>query len=419
MGIQKNNLVVTHPDLMKEWDYAKNQGIDPTTLTYGSNIKVWWKCSKCGHEWQTKICERVRGTGCPNRKCRRFKENNITVTHPSIATEWHPTLNVGLDIETFTFGSKEKVWWKCSKCGHEWQAPIMHRCTRGTGCPKEKAVNQKSSQEYAIHYFLAKYTEVVHSYQIDAMELDCFLPQYNIGIEYDGAFFHDRKRDLRKNRYCFDNNIILYRLREMPLTSLNDTSIDIECLPNNKDLSRAISILIKKIFDKDEDIDVPKNIIEIENLREHHWKENSLLEKYPEIAAEWHPTKNGDLNPSAFSYGSKQSVWWKCSKCGHEWQARIYHRVSGSGCPAKGCRKYTHSFVEKNITITHPDLMKEWDYAKNQGIDPTTLTYGSNIKVWWKCSECGHEWQARIAHRVRGSGCPANGCRKYTHRFVK
>ena len=195
---------------------------------------------------------------------------------------------------------------------------------------------------------MAKYTEVVHSYKIDAMELDCFLPQYNIGIEYDGAFFHnDRERDLRKNRYCFDNNITLYRLREVPLTSLNDTSIDIECLPNNKDLSRAISVLIKKIFDKEENVDVPKNIIEIENLREHHWIKNSLLEKFPEIALEWHPTKNGDLKPSTFSCGSNRSVWWKCPKCGHEWQARIFHRVKGSGCPASGCRKHTHRFVEK------------------------------------------------------------------------
>ena len=55
--------------------------------------------------------------------------------------------------------------------------------------------------------------------------------------------------------------------------------------------------------------------------------------------------------------------------------------------------------------------MKEWDYAKNQGIDPTTLTYGSNIKVWRKCSKCGHEWQTRIFHRTLNcSGCSAKNC---------
>ena len=26
-------------------------------------------------------------------------------------------------------------------------------------------------------------------------------------------------------------------------------------------------------------------------------------------------------------------------------------------------------------------------------------------KVWWKCSK-GHEWQATIANRNKGSGCP-------------
>ena len=54
----------------------------------------------------------------------------------------------------------------------------------------------------------------------------------------------------------------------------------------------------------------------------------------PEIAAEWHPTKNGDLKPSEFSYGSGKVVWWKCPKGGdHEWEATIYNRtMQGAKC---------------------------------------------------------------------------------------
>ena len=33
----------------------------------------------------------------------------------------------------------------------------------------------------------------------------------------------------------------------------------------------------------------------------------------------------------------------------------------------------------------------------------------SGQKVWWKCSN-GHEWQAIIQDRNKGSGCPI--CRK-------
>ena len=38
--------------------------------------------------------------------------------------------------------------------------------------------------------------------------------------------------------------------------------------------------------------------------------EKSLKEKYPEIAAMWHPTKNGELTPDKVSCESHRVVWW-------------------------------------------------------------------------------------------------------------
>lgn len=59
----------------------------------------------------------------------------------------------------------------------------------------------------------------------------------------------------------------------------------------------------------------------------------SLAERFPEIAEEWHPTKNGDLKPTDVSYGSLKKVWWLC-KCGHEWFAQIGQRTSRlTKCP--------------------------------------------------------------------------------------
>jgi hypothetical protein len=51
----------------------------------------------------------------------------------------------------------------------------------------------------------------------------------------------------------------------------------------------------------------------------------------PKLAAEWHPTKNGDLTPSSVMSGSNKKVWWKCGE-GHEWQAVISSRSKGAGC---------------------------------------------------------------------------------------
>ena len=57
-------------------------------------------------------------------------------------------------------------------------------------------------------------------------------------------------------------------------------------------------------------------------------------------------------------------------------------------------------------------LMQEWDWAKNT-LDPTTLGFQSNKKVWWKC-KYGHSWEAKISNRYNGRDCPICRCRLKT-----
>ena len=57
-------------------------------------------------------------------------------------------------------------------------------------------------------------------------------------------------------------------------------------------------------------------------------------------------------------------------------------------------------------------LMQEWDWEKNT-LDPATLGFQSNQKVWWKC-KYGHSWEAKISNRYNGRGCPVCRCRLKT-----
>ena len=55
---------------------------------------------------------------------------------------------------------------------------------------------------------------------------------------------------------------------------------------------------------------------------------NSLSTKCPELASQWHPTKNGSLLPSSVTYTSSKNVWWQCDKDPHhEWKKPIFQRV--------------------------------------------------------------------------------------------
>lgn len=139
---------------------------------------------------------------------------------------------------------------------------------------------------------------------------------------------------------------------------------------------------------------------------------NSLQDVNPDIAATWHLTKNGKLTPNDFTSGSGKKVWWMCSS-GHEWEASISSRQRSS-CPFCTGRV---AFIENNITVTHPNLMKEWNYSKNINIDPVNIVLGSHKHVWWKCKH-GHEWKSKVYSRTRlKSGCPRCSARLQTSRF--
>jgi hypothetical protein len=57
------------------------------------------------------------------------------------------------------------------------------------------------------------------------------------------------------------------------------------------------------------------------------------------------------------------------------------------------------------LQTVNPELAKQWHPTKNGGLTPNDVTKGSNKKVWWYC-ENGHEWEASIANRTKGNGCP-------------
>lgn len=61
-------------------------------------------------------------------------------------------------------------------------------------------------------------------------------------------------------------------------------------------------------------------------------KANSLATLNPELTKEWHPINNRELKPKDVTSGSAKKVWWLCEE-GHEWEAAIYNRKYGRGCP--------------------------------------------------------------------------------------
>lgn len=133
---------------------------------------------------------------------------------------------------------------------------------------------------------------------------------------------------------------------------------------------------------------------------------NSVAALFPEVAAQWHPTRNGSLTPSDVTAGTGAYAWWTCDRGpDHEWRAVVVSRTKGgSGCPA--CAGLQASVT--NSVATHPVLADEWHPTKNLPLTADGVVASTSKKLWWRCAEDpSHEWQAIGANRVyNGQGCP-------------
>ena len=98
---------------------------------------------------------------------------------------------------------------------------------------------------------------------------------------------------------------------------------------------------------------------------------------------------------------SKVKVWWRC-KSGHVWQACVSNRSRGTGCPFCAGRLATPI---NSLAATNPNLAAEWHRSLNGSMKPDNVLPKSDRRAWWVCSK-GHEWQASVSSRSRGSGCP-------------
>lgn len=225
---KNNNLKHLHKNLIKEWDYENNLTLSPENVTSGSSKKAWWICKNCGYNWISSVKSRVRGRGCPACAGKVVTDNNsLKSLFPDIAKEWHQLKNGTLTPDEITYGSKNKIWWKCVDCNFEWNTTPNKRTYRKDGCPK--CSSSKGEKRVAI-FLVSKNIEFHTEYRIEncrnilQLPFDFYLPKYNLMIEYDGEFHYKdifdnpiefknaKMRDKIKTRYCKNNNIYLIRI---------------------------------------------------------------------------------------------------------------------------------------------------------------------------------------------------------------
>lgn len=273
---QENSLGACCPEIAAKWHPNKNGELSPYDVLCGSHRKVWWLCPE-GHEWEAQVKSRVGGNGCPICKHRRLLPgvNDLTATHPQLIPEWHPTRNGHLKPNGFVSGSHRKVWWIC-QYGHEWQAAILSRAG-GSGCPV-----------CAGKVVVANENDLASTFPAIAAQ-----------------WIHERNGELKPDRVTpYSNRKVWWRCHlgheyQAAVAARTNAGSGCPYCAGKKVLPGF----------------------------------NDLKTKYPEVAAQWHPTLNGSLTPEMVTFGSRKKVWWKCL-AGHIWKAVISSRTCDyCGCP--------------------------------------------------------------------------------------
>jgi len=181
----------THKKTVEEFNQELQQkNIDYECITYnGANTPSSFKCIKCETTFTMRPGDILHGHGCPNcYGTPKYAKEEVIKKINQIDPEYEPMINEYADNKTF-FNIKHKT------CGTIYQT-TFNRFTNGRRCPvcARKFNSSKEEENFA------NYIESISDYKIErnkkfdnGQELDIFIPELNLGIEYDGIYWHSSK----------------------------------------------------------------------------------------------------------------------------------------------------------------------------------------------------------------------------------
>ena len=424
-----NSLAQVRPDIAEDWHPYKNKPLTPNDVVAGGNKKVWWIC-KHGHEWQAMIGSRVNnGTGCP--KCG------------------HQTSRIEIAVYTELFALFNDVAWRTKIKGYECDIYLRdnHIGIEVDGVhwhspkPELELIKSATFETEGIQLFrlreegLAQLSNRDVSFKFSESEFLVISRLVISLLEHSELSQQQRGKlqDYIKGSGLINEQMYRKLVANLPAPPPGQSFADKEPVIAAEwayDLNAPLSPehfrhkANKKVWWRCSEGHTWKTTINIRTQQGTGCPlcprpilkvtdERNLAVINPDLAKEWHPEKNGDLRPEDVRPQSNQKIWWQCSS-GHEWQTTVSSRAAGCGCPYCYGRFATKT---NNLASKYPELIKELDYEKNIGFNPSETTPHVSKKVWWRCKK-GHSYQATIYNRAKNkSGCPVcaqDNARKYT-----
>jgi hypothetical protein len=418
------------PHILAEWHPELNSSLNVSDITAGSHLRVWWLGKDCGHEWEAIVQSRaLKNQGCPVCAGKTILPgfNDLATKSPLVASEWHPTKNGNFYPNQVSSGSAKKVWWLGKDCGHEWEAIIGNRASKGAKCPfcfgKKllSGVNDLATlyPDIAAEWHPTKNGDLLPTHVRPNAQKKVWWLGKDCGHEWE-ALLGNRVTSNTGCPTCVGRKV---------LVGVNDL------ITTHPAMASEWHPTLNKISASSVTHGSGKKVWWLGNDCGHEWEMyvssrtgsktqgcpycsnnrilggfNDLATTHPSTACEWHPVKNGLLKVNEVSHGSSFNAWWLSKSCNHEWQTPIYLRaMHNQGCPYCAGKRVLVGF--NDLASTHPILASEWHKDKNESLLPIHVSFGSGATVWWMNAACGHEWEGQISHRSSSQphGCPYCG----------
>jgi hypothetical protein len=341
-----NDLATKRPDLAKEWDIRKNTK-RATEVLFGTNQKFWWLCPS-GHSYQSSPAKRIiESTGCPYCANKLILKgfNDLASQRPVLASRWSRK-NLRLPSEVYAYSHTEFVF-ECSQ-GHEWSVqPVT--ISNESYCP----TCANKSLEVGFNDIPTRFPEMAATFDAEL----------NPGIDLRRV---DPRSKSKLQWRCSFGHV----WSVSPASRVNGQGCPVcankRVLEGFNDLAHKFPAVAVE-WDFEKNTKNPNEVIYASNSiywwkcsLGHSYKQalsnktsksygcpicsrkqllqgfNDLSTTHPELALEWHPSKNGNLKPSDVISGTPKRIWWLCEQ-GHEWPAALFTRTKGIGCPT--CNK--------------------------------------------------------------------------------
>lgn len=415
--VPSNSIKYKAPELLKYYDVKKNHPLKPDLVSYHDKSKFWWVCDN-GHRYQqtpaskTTILHRDKQINCPECKGRLLtEETKLSNKNKRVCSEWDYSKNK-LTPDKIHWKSTNNYWWKC-KFGHSWSTSVYHRTKSKSDCPSCKLPS--SLPEIRIYSELDKiFSNVRHRFYYNKnFEIDIFLADQKVAIEYDGWYFHKNRyeKDIDKNKKIKDFGLKLIRIREEGLQAIDEHDLYVS---KNKLAKEDLNKIIERIEDLGfKSISTAKYKLKNSFINEKLYRKiqfflpappykESLKAVVPNLSNEFDLIKNAPLKPELFRPNSAKKVWWVCKRK-HSWDATIANRnTRKSGCPvcAKSFRDERRKEITNSLKKKFPEITKEWNYLKNDNLRPEFFKPYSRFAAWWTCPKCKKPYKKKISSRT-------------------